>query len=148
MNCHLHPLDPFTTSCRSALKFRQHNRKRFWKTLLAANCVLGMNKLRYKDGKRDSCGFVTFLGRSNLPRGILPRYRGNRLNILSHNAGILIEHQDEFTKLLKVGTTLGGLRSSHEKDFKKERASGLMFSWQAFDRAANDQLLYSSRHRD
>ena len=121
MNCHLHPLDSFTTSCRSALKSLEDTTGNvFGRDCLAANFVLGMNKLRYKDGKGDPRGFVTFLDRCNLPRGILPRYRGNRLHILFHNAGVLIEHQDTFAKLLKVGTTLGGLRSSLEKDFRNE----------------------------
>ena len=121
MNCHLHPLDSFATSCRSALKSLEDTTGNvFGRDCLAANFVLGMNKLRYKDGKGDPRGFVTFLDRCNLPRGILPRHRGNRLHILFHNAGVLIEHQDTFAKLLKVGTTLGGLRSSLEKDFRNE----------------------------
>ena len=70
MNCHLHPLDPFTTSCRSVLKSLEDTTGNvFGKRLLTANWVLGLNKLRYKDGKRDPRGIVTFLDRSNLPRG-------------------------------------------------------------------------------
>ena len=93
--------------------------------LSKANTKAGMNKLRYKDGQGDPGCFVIFLDQSDLPRGNLPTYRGNRLHIqsqLDHNAGILIEHQDAFTKLLKVGTTLGGIRGSLEKDFKNEVA--------------------------
>ena len=76
-----------------------------------------MNKLRYKDGKGDHRGFVTFLDQSKL-QGL--RYCGNHLHMLFYNAVILIERQDAFAKLLKVGTTLGGLRSRLEKDFNNE----------------------------
>ena len=59
-------------------------RNLFWNDCLAGNIVLQTNKLRYKDVKGDPKGFVTFLDENNLPRGIIPRYRGNRLNILIH----------------------------------------------------------------
>jgi len=47
-----------------------------------ANLILQINKLRYKDGKEDPRGFNSFLAKHNLPRCILPRYRGNRLHVL------------------------------------------------------------------
>ena len=92
-----------------------------WKNdSMADNIVYQMNRLRYKDGKGDPKGFVTFLERNNLPKGILPRYRGNRLHILFHIAGVLIEHHSALTELLRSGTSLGGLRSGIYQDFTNE----------------------------
>ena len=91
---------------------------------MAANLIYQMNKVRYKDGKGDPKGFVIFLDRNNLSRGLLPRYRGNRLHVLFHIAGIMIEHHDKLTEFLKSGTSLGGLRYSVLKDFSNEIAKG------------------------
>ena len=107
--------------CRSALKELEETRGNvFGRDCIAANVILSFNKLRYKDGKGDTRGFVAYLDRKKLPRGILPRYRGNRLHILFHNAAVLIEHHEAFSELLKDGTTLGGLRSSLQKDFSNK----------------------------
>ena len=79
MNSHLHPLDSFGTSCRSALKCIEYDTTGniFGRDCLAANVVLGMNKLRYKDGNVDPRGFVAFLDRSNLTRSIIPRWKSS-----------------------------------------------------------------------
>ena len=84
----------------------------FGKDCLAGNLVVQINKFRYKDGKgdpnykdgkgdpnyKDGKGdpksFTTFLEDNKLPRGILPRYRGNRLYILFHICGKLVELYD------------------------------------------------------
>ena len=83
LNCHLHPLDSVATKACSALKKCEEvipnlTKAVFGKDCIDANIVLAMNKMRYKDGKGDKRDFVTFLENENLPRGILPRYRGNR----------------------------------------------------------------------
>jgi hypothetical protein len=44
---------------------------------MAANVVLGFNKLRYKMGSGDPYGFSLFFVKNNLPLLLLPRYRGN-----------------------------------------------------------------------
>ena len=52
LNCHLHPLDIMTSSSKSLLKALQiSNGKLFGKDCIAANIVLQLNKLRYKDAK-------------------------------------------------------------------------------------------------
>lgn len=123
LNCHLHPLDTIASSARSALKqLESSSGKVYGNDCIAANIILQMNKLRYKDGKGDPRGFVTFLDKKNLPRGLIPRYRGNRLHVLFHIAGVLIEHYDTFIELLKTGTSIGGFRSSLLHDFSSDEA--------------------------
>ena len=51
LNCHLHPLDTIASSSRSALrKLESEKGKLFGNDCFAANIVLQMNKMRYKDG--------------------------------------------------------------------------------------------------
>ena len=125
LNCHLHPLDSIATKTRSALRKCEGDipgvDKGLWgKDCVAANIVLSMNKMRYKDAKGDPRGFVTFLQNENLPRGILPRYRGNRLHILFRICGILIQHYEKFKTFLQKGTACGGLRNSLLNDFSSD----------------------------
>ena len=54
-----------------------HNGNFFGRDCLAANVILGMNKLRYNDGKGYLRGFVAFLDRSNLTRSILPKWKSS-----------------------------------------------------------------------
>ena len=99
LNCHLHPLDSLATSARTALKNLEEPEakgKLYGRDCVAANIAVQMTKLRYKDGKGDPQGFTTFLARNNVKKNILPRYRGNRLHILFHNSGILIEYHQLF----------------------------------------------------
>jgi len=92
LNCHLHPLDSIACSSRPALKQLESSKgKEFANDCFAANIVVQMNKMRYKDGKGD-------------PRGFIPRYRGNRLHVLFHICGKYIEHYDIILKFLKSGT--------------------------------------------
>ena len=85
--------------------------------------VLQINKFRYKDGKGDPKGFVTFLDDEGLARGILPRYRGNRLHILFHICGKLFEHHNLFLNFFKNGTvSFGGLQQCILRDFDRPTA--------------------------
>ena len=123
LNCHLHPLDSIASATRSALKHLEEARGHLYgKDCVAANIILQMSKLRYKDGKGDPQGFTTFMDINGLPQNILPRYRGNRLHVLFHNAGILIQHHNLFTELLTTATSLDRLRSSLSKDFGSDVA--------------------------
>ena len=80
--------------------------------------VLQMNKIRYKDGKRDPRGFKSFLDSEKLPRGFIPRYRGNRLHMLFHICGKYHEKHDAMLRYLRCGTTAcGGLRMALLQDF-------------------------------
>lgn len=124
LNCHLHPLDSISSSVRSALKQHEETSqgKVFGKDCLAANVILQMNKLRYKNAKGDPRGFVAFLDDRHIPRGVLPRYRGNRLHIIFHIGGKLLEHYDDFVALLRSGTSCGGLRNAILHDFTMDQA--------------------------
>ena len=90
-NCHLHPLDSISQEVRTALKNfeKEHNlTSQIWgHDCMAGDIILQMNKMRFKDGKGDPRGFKAFLDQEGLPRGILPRYIGNRLHVLFHIAG-------------------------------------------------------------
>ena len=91
LNCHLHPLDSIATSCRTALKKLETTTGAvFGKDCIAANVVLQVNKLRFKEGKGDPRGFTAFLEEKKLPCSLLPRYRGNRLRILFKFCGLLV----------------------------------------------------------
>ena len=93
LNCHLHPLDSIASACRTTLKKLQDTSGfLFGKDCLAASIVLQMNKMRYKDGKGDPRGFTCFVDNHGLPRGLIPRYRGNRLHVLFLICGRFIEH--------------------------------------------------------
>ena len=120
LNCNLHPLDTIATSCRSALKSLVTQRGQLYgNDCIAGNIVLQINKFRYKDGKGDPKGFTTFLCDSVLPRGLIPRYRGNRLHILFHICGKLVEHHQTLNEFFNSGTvSCGGLQSSLKKDFQ------------------------------
>jgi len=76
-----------------------------------------MNKLHFKDGKCDRRGFKTFLDDHKLPRGLIPRYRGNCLHMLFYICGVFIEHHALFTEYLEQGPTCGGFRASVLADF-------------------------------
>lgn len=82
--CHLHPLDSIAAPVRSALKKHKQSRAKvlFGKDCLTGNVILQM-KCHDADGKGDPKGFVVFLDEGNIPCGVLPWYRGNRLHILS-----------------------------------------------------------------
>ncbi|KAK6183204.1 hypothetical protein SNE40_010731 [Patella caerulea] len=124
LNCNLHPLDTIATTCRSALKSLETQRGTLYgKDCIAGNVVLQINKFRYKDGKGDPKGFTTFLRDHGLPRGLIPRYRGNRLHILFHICGKLIEHHPTLLDFFTSGTvSCGGLQTSLKTDFKNDVA--------------------------
>ena len=118
LHCNLHPLDSISTCCRVALKSEEKEHTSLYgKDCVAGKIVVQINKLRYKDGKGDPRGFVIFLESNNLPRGLLPRYRGNRLHIVFHICGLLIEHYETFLLFFQHGTSCGGLRKAIYKDF-------------------------------
>ncbi|XP_070181627.1 uncharacterized protein [Littorina saxatilis] len=122
LNCHLHPLDTMASACRSSLKGLETSKgKLFGKDCIAANIVLQLDKMRYKDCKGDPKGFKVFLEDHSLPKGLLPRYRGNRLHILFHTCGVLVQHYDLIRDFLATGVvSCGGLRDSLFHDFTSE----------------------------
>ena len=116
LNCHLHPLDSIAFATRTELgKMEASRGKSFGKDCIAANFILSVNKLRYKDGKGDPRGFISFLEKHHLPRE-------NRLHMLFKISGLLVEHLDLFLDFLKSGTSCGGLRAGVLEDLKTETA--------------------------
>ena len=126
LNCHLHPLDTIASSVRSALKTCEPST--LSKALFGAECIshqliLAFNKFRYKDGRGENSGdpkgFISALLSAGLPKGLLPRYRGNRLHIMFNIAGKLHYHNDFFIKFLSEGTvTCGGLQTAILSDYQ------------------------------
>ena len=109
LNCHLHPLDTIAISCRSALQsLEKESCLLFGHDCMAVKIVLAMNKMRFKDGKGDPAGFINFLDNNKLPRGTIPRYRGNRLHILFRTCFILMKHYNSFKQFLTIGTVKCG----------------------------------------
>ncbi len=83
LNCHLHSLESMASKSRSALKYLESEKGNvFGNDCIAANLVVAINKFRYKNSKVDPKGFLAFLEQEDLPKGIIPRYRGNRLHVL------------------------------------------------------------------
>lgn len=122
--CHVHPLDSIASAVRTSLKQNEKTmnfeRKVFGYDCASANVILAFNKLRYKMGKGDPTGFILFLHENNLPLLLLPRYRGNRLHIMFHIAGVLYHYHEKFLSFLNQGSECGGLRSSLRADFSLE----------------------------
>lgn len=122
LNCHLHPLETIATECRKALKQREPSN--ILKKMLGSDCmsndlVLGLNKFRYKDAAGDPKGFVLALSNAKLPRGLLPRYRGNRLHVMFLICERLHEHREFFVKFLDGQTfSCNRLRGALQHDFQ------------------------------
>ncbi len=82
------------------------------------NVVVQVNKFRYKDGKGDPRGFKIFLVDNNLPKGFIPRYRGNSLHVLFHICGKFHQYHELFKDFFVNGTvSCDGLQASLRKDF-------------------------------
>ena len=91
LKCHLHPLDTIASTSRTTLKKIQvMEGVVYGRDCVAANLVLQIGKLRYKDGKGDPKAFTAALKNKSLSLSLLPRYRGNRLHILFKTCEILI----------------------------------------------------------
>ena len=79
--------------------------------------------MRYKDGKGHPRGFNEFLDSEKLPRGMLPRYRENRLHILFHICGKLTEHYEKCLHFLQTELfSCGGSRSAIASNFATDVA--------------------------
>ncbi|XP_070196680.1 uncharacterized protein, partial [Littorina saxatilis] len=123
LNCHLHPLDTVASTCRSALKNLESEKGAlFGKDCTSANIICQLSKLRYRDGKGDPRGFLLFLERNELPRSLFPRYQGNRLHILFHTAGVVVQYRNLLLNgFLTPGTvSCGGLKTGLRRDLKSE----------------------------
>ena len=119
VNCHLHPLDTIATKCRSALlSLETEKSKLFGQGCLAEKVILGLNKMRFKDGKGDPHGFRVFLHDQNLPQSLIIRYRGNRLHVLFKLAAVyVIHHKSIMLYLTTRCLQTSALKTSLTEDF-------------------------------
>jgi hypothetical protein len=106
VNCNLHPLDAFSSKCLNVLLNGEQKagvtmKCLFSGTSCAQKLVLGMNTLRFKDGSGDPSGVRLMLDDAELPRGLISRYRGDRLHIIFSLCGVYFKHADLFVSFLK-----------------------------------------------
>ena len=58
LNCHLHPLDSIASKCNSILKSLEMSKSKLFRSgCHAEKVILALNKMRFKDSKRDPHGF-------------------------------------------------------------------------------------------
>ena len=121
LNCHLHPLEAIASECRKALQRKERPyviRKLLGSECLASGLVLSFNKFRYKYASGDPKGFILALVVAKLPRGLLPRYRGNRIHVMFLICARLFEHQEFFRKFLRGRTfSCNRLKTALQHDF-------------------------------
>ena len=89
-----------------------------------------MNKLRFKDGTGSPADVLTALDHNGLPRGLITRYRGNRLNVIFRLAWVYFQYFDLFQDLVSSrDTTLkSALRSCFDVSlFKSELQAFAIF---------------------
>ena len=124
LNCHLHPLDSAARECKKALKSVETERGQvLGKECLAANIVVAVNKLRFRDAKGDPRGFENFLDENHLPKGLIPRYVGNRLHVLFLTCSLFVKHHALLLKFFSTSpVTCGRLTDSLAADFSNETA--------------------------
>ena len=101
LSCNLHPLEIFASKVRETLVHHEDNEAKNWfkgTGCLAWKIILNINSVRYSDRKgnvRES-----FLVREKLNKSILPRVRGNRLNMIFHLGYIYLIYFDRFSIFL------------------------------------------------
>jgi hypothetical protein len=97
----MHPLDGVANECRKVLKKESLTSSSFGSDAAVANLLYSISKLRYKNGKGDPLNFKLFLESQGLPSSILPRYVGNRLNVLFVLAKNVLSIKDHLIQFLK-----------------------------------------------
>ncbi len=105
LNCNVHPIDGLANKARNTLKERE-GRKDIGSKLFGTDCigtkiVLNVSKLKHKQGVGDPSSFATFLKMSNISPTLLPRYVGNRFNILFKLAGSIFHLRKEMIEYLE-----------------------------------------------
>ena len=118
-NCHLHPLDSIATIVKNMMAKYQNPEH---VECLAATTIHKLSKLRFKDSKGDPKGFMMFLTNKKLPLSILPRYVGNRLNILFVTAEVLTVHRGSILEYLDTVTC-----EKFKKEIKRYFENGKSF---------------------
>jgi hypothetical protein len=120
VNCNLHPLDSIATKCKTVAQ--QYEKEKgvscpalFSGTCLSEKIVLGMNTLRFKDSSGSPAEVKSTLDEHNLPRGLISRYRGNRLHVLFHLCYVYHENLSVFVNL--VSSANSALKSALKVGF-------------------------------
>ena len=113
LNCNVHPLDALATAARKVLSsFDQESNFKgavLGKCGSAANVIMAISKLRFKQGVGDPAGFKSFFQRNGVPIGLFTRYVGNRLHVLFHLAGVIISQRDLLMSYLQDYCSSGTL---------------------------------------
>ncbi|KAK6172145.1 hypothetical protein SNE40_015873 [Patella caerulea] len=103
LKCNVHPLDGLASEARKTLKKfdseQQVKGQCYGKDCGAVNLVMGLSKIRYKNGVGDPKGFREFMRTHNIRNSMLPRYVGNRMHVMFHLAGAYFHLKD---KILNV----------------------------------------------
>ena len=120
LNCNVHPLDSVSSKVRTVLKAESSAKSNtFGSDCAAANVVMGVSKMRYKQGKGDPRGFKSFFKARGLPMKELPRYVGNRLHVLFHLAAVLFSRQADLVEYLsRYCSQTAGLRTALLSDIQ------------------------------
>ncbi|KAH9509815.1 hypothetical protein Btru_045273 [Bulinus truncatus] len=118
----LHPLDGFAREARKLLKkvdeLRNISSNIHGTEGCAANLIYRISKLRYSDKCGDPDGLKTYLKEHGLKIGIIPRYVGNRFNILFHMAGVIYQMKDILCSFLDKYCT-ANIRLHIKEDLEK-----------------------------
>ena len=104
LNCNLHPLERITAETRTKIATLEDTQARNLiqgRECLAWKTILMMNKLRYSDKRGCIKEFKNFLVHNELKKTLIPRVRGNRLNIMFHISFIYFLHFNDFENFLK-----------------------------------------------
>ena len=119
LHCNVHPLDSLASKARAALLQTGVKGAVFSKDCAAANLILGISKMRYKQGTGDPLHFKSFLSDQKIPLSMIPRYVGSRLHIVFHLAGTIFHLQAKLLDfLIKYCASRGGFAAALIKDLQ------------------------------
>ena len=123
--CNIHPLETITREVKKCLKDNEKgNLGKLFNSksvCLMERVIMAMNKMRFNDKVGDPKGFVNFLVRRKLGKGLLKRARGNRIHLYFHLAELYVIHYDVFVEFLESYCTVSNpLRNSLLHDFCME----------------------------
>ena len=111
LHCNLHPLDSFGSQTRKELKELDVTLglPNTGRDCAVANFLYGLSKLRIKQ-TGDPAGFTAFLKKNGISPSEIPRYVGNRWNILFQMSSTVIKHlpllQEYLERFCKNDTSL------------------------------------------
>ena len=121
--CNVHPLETITRAVKKCLLCtEQEDIGMLFKKgglCIMERVLLAMNKMRFNDKVGDPKGFVNYLVKKKLGKGILKRARGNRIHLYFKLAEIYVIYFEEFVEYLEhYCTTANPLKRCLLNDFK------------------------------